>query len=161
LTETRVIPALVVGAAAFAGVLIAGDDPFVGTWKLNPAKSTYFPGPAPQGPPGMFKYELNPGGGLRVTVIGFTPEGKADDHVRVETYDGTPHPVVGDRGADAIAARRPTPYVIEGENSKLGKPPLYFFRAVSADGQTLTVTFDSMNPNGERTAHNVRVYDKQ
>src|SRR3954464_13885859 len=32
-----------------AAPLVATDNPFLGTWKLNTAKSHYSPGPAPEG----------------------------------------------------------------------------------------------------------------
>ncbi len=41
---------MVLSAAVLAGALsaTAQSDPFVGTWRLNVAKSTYSPGPAPK-----------------------------------------------------------------------------------------------------------------
>ena len=35
-------------AMAAEGLVIAQSDPFVGTWKLNLAKSKFNPGPAPK-----------------------------------------------------------------------------------------------------------------
>jgi hypothetical protein len=32
----------------FTGTLVASDNLFLGTWKLNTAKSKYSPGPAPK-----------------------------------------------------------------------------------------------------------------
>ena len=41
----------ILSAAVLAAILVANaqsKDPFVGTWKLNPAKSKYSPGPTPK-----------------------------------------------------------------------------------------------------------------
>ncbi len=39
---------VVVLAVLVPGVLLAQSNPSIGTWKLNTAKSTFSPGPAPQ-----------------------------------------------------------------------------------------------------------------
>jgi hypothetical protein len=43
-----VILNVVVLALLVPGLLRAQSNPFIGTWKLNTAKSKYSPGPAPQ-----------------------------------------------------------------------------------------------------------------
>jgi hypothetical protein len=56
----------VAAASVFAGAMLAqAADPQVGTWKLNVAKSTYSPGPAPKS--GTSKIEAA-GAGTKVVV---------------------------------------------------------------------------------------------
>jgi hypothetical protein len=51
--------------------LAAADDPFVGTWKLNVAKSKFSPGPAPQ------SQTVTIGADNKVEVSGTDSEGQA------------------------------------------------------------------------------------
>ena len=48
--QRRQFAGVILGAIALAAVPVAAQapDPIVGTWKLDPAKSTYKPGPAPK-----------------------------------------------------------------------------------------------------------------
>lgn len=134
-------------------VLLAADDPFVGSWKLNISKSTYNSGPPPK-IPDVFIYEASPNGGLKVTVTGAAP------HDRIETYDGKPHPVVSDPGADAVAVKRISPYVIQGENWKKGQIVTHLTRTVSKDRQTMTVKVKKTDAQG-KVVEDTRVYEKQ
>ena len=54
--------------------LWAQNDPLIGTWKMNVAKSKYSPGPAPKS--GTTKISAVPGG-IRLVTNGVNDKGKA------------------------------------------------------------------------------------
>jgi hypothetical protein len=145
-----------------AAALQAADDPFLGLWKINLAKSKY------QSPPPItntFKYEPAPNappnsGWLKVTVTQVDGQGQPNSHDRIETYDGKRHPVVNDPGAEEVLVTRVDPHTIQGSNWKKGKIVVRFTRVVAQDGNTLTTTVDGVNAQGKRY-RDVRVFDKQ
>ena len=76
---------LVLVLLAFAGALIAAD-PFVGTWKLNAARSTYKTGMPPKEQTVTFSEE---GSDLDVVVKGTSSDGQTiSTHFTVPTAGG-------------------------------------------------------------------------
>ena len=66
---------LLVGAAVAAPAFAQSkDDPAIGSWKLNVAKSKFTPGPPIQGD--TRSYEVNDDGWLIVTTETIQPDGK-------------------------------------------------------------------------------------
>ncbi len=110
----QVFAALVIVLAA-GSVLLAQSNPFVGTWKLNVAKSKYDPGPPPQsqtrtwdasgmvmvngidaaGKPFSYGYTIK-GDGKEYPTMGAYPQHRGQDyrqenrcqHVRSQIYEG-------------------------------------------------------------------------
>src|SRR5215469_5647053 len=77
---------LVLVLLAFAGALIAAD-PFVGTWKLNAARSTYKTGMPPKEQTVTFSEE---GSDLDVVVKGTSSDGQTiSTHFTVPTAGGS------------------------------------------------------------------------
>ena len=126
----------------------------IGTWRLNVAKSKYSPGPPlraetrvyTKGPDGVkgvvsrvysdgrtekFEYMANFGKDLMVTGI--------------EEYDSVTLRKVDELTSDAVLSHAGTVYGVAR-------------RAISADGKTMTITFDRKST--ETPVHNVAVYDK-
>ncbi len=140
-------------------VLLAADDPFVGIWKLNIAKSHYNPGPLPKSSSNT--YEPVPGGGLKLTVTTVTADGKLSTIERVEHYDGKPHPVQQERsGADAVATKRIDRNTIEVVNYRNGKILSSLTRRISKDGKTMTSEAKGTSPQGQ-PFEEFRFFDKQ
>ena len=75
----------------------------IGKWKLNLAKSTYSPGPAPKG--GSLNFE-GEGQNLKDTSEGIDAEGRPTRAVFIHIYDGKPHPTTGLPGIDSSAYTR-------------------------------------------------------
>ena len=155
---------LVIGAMCLVAGLWMTDttllaaDSFVGTWKLNLAKSKYKPGPGPKSL--TVKYEAN-GDGIKATSEGVNPEGQPIATQYAASYDGQETPVTG-TGApyDMIALKRIDASTVELTTKKDGKVVSKGKRVVSKDGKVMTVTTTGTNAKGEPT-NNVMVYDKQ
>ena len=78
---------------ACAAIAIAADNPFVGTWKLNLAKSKYASGPAPKGETWKIEAQDN---GQKDTFDGIDANGKPYHVQASPKYDGKDYPVAGD-----------------------------------------------------------------
>ena len=137
---------------------VSAADPFVGTWKLNLAKSKYSPGPPPKNL--TITYAAN-GDGIKSTTEGVNSEGKPVATTYAATYDGKDTPVTG-TGApyDTIALKRIDSNTVELTTKKDGKVVSKGKRVVSKDGKVMTMTSKGTNAKGEPT-NNVAVYDKQ
>jgi hypothetical protein len=150
-----------VGGAAIVMLLAAGSsaqssDPLLGAWKLNLAKSTYDPGPAPKA--ATLKYEAV-GQGMKVTVDGATAAG-AMHWEYSGNLDGKDNAVTGNPDVDVIALKRVGPLTTEATMKKGGKVTTINTRVVSADGKTLTITAKGTDAQG-KPVHNVQVFEKQ
>jgi hypothetical protein len=145
-------------AAVFAGTVLAqAADPQVGTWKLNVAKSTYSPGPAPVS--GTSKIEAA-GAGTKVVVDQAFADGTKRHWEFTANYDGKDSPVTGNNpDADTVARTHVNANTVQMVSKKGGKVTTTQTSAVSADGKTRTVTTKGVNAAG-KTVNNVAVYEK-
>src|SRR5262249_4762897 len=91
---------------------------FAGTWKLNPAKSTYSPGPAPKSQ--VAKIEAVDGG-MKVVSDRVESDGKTTHFEWTAKFDGKDYPVKGDPGRDAVSVKRMGDDTLEITNKKEGK----------------------------------------
>src|SRR6516225_7227939 len=97
------VMSIVVLSAVAAGPLIAQTNPFLGTWKLNAAKSKFEPGPAPKS---LTRTIVADGGGAKYPIEGVTADGKPISYSFSTKYDNKDTPVSGSAmpgGADSIA----------------------------------------------------------
>jgi hypothetical protein len=145
--------------AALAGAVLAqAADPQVGTWKLNLAKSTFSPGPAPKS--GTTRIEAA-GAGTTLTVDQALVNGTMRHWAVTANYDGKDCLVAGNNpDADMIARTRINENTVETVAKKAGKITTTQISVVSADGKTRTVTTKGVNAAGQ-TVNNVSVYDRQ
>jgi hypothetical protein len=149
---------IVVLATLLSGVLLAQGDPFVGTWKLNTAKSIYSPGPGPRSLTRTFEAQ---GNGVKASTEGTAADGSHIAYSYTENYDGKDNPISGTGApADTIALKRINPNTIEVTEKKAGKVLVTRRIVVSKDGKVLTATGKGTNANGQ-SASNVTVWDKQ
>ncbi len=149
---------------AFIGVLAFGvaavaqaPEPIVGTWKLDVAKSTYEPGPAPKSATVVVEAA---GKGFKVAVDAVGADGAAIKWGFTNLEDGKDFPITGNAAYDTGMTIRTSPR--EGTNTykKAGKVLVTAKTSVSADGKTLTVTSTGTDPKGQ-TMNNVAVYTRQ
>jgi hypothetical protein len=132
-------------------------DPFVGTWKLNLAKSTYSPGPAPKSTTTVYEAA---GKGLKVTVKTEPASGPAQEWSFTSDLDGKDVPLTGNNpNADTIAVKRIDANTLELVAKKGGKVTTTQKNVVSADGKTRTVTTTGTDAKGQKV-NNVAVYEK-
>ena len=135
------------------------SDPWMGTWKVNLARSTYKPGPTPT-VAGTIKMEPV-AGGFKTTIDATNPQGQPTHTETVGKFDGKDNPVTGAQTPNTTAAYKRIngqTFVVTGEVD--GKPTVTTRVAVSADGKTLTATQTGKNAQGENV-NNVIVAEKQ
>ena len=135
----------------------APNDPLIGTWKLNLAKSKYDPGPAPQSQ--ITKYEPYGKDGVKRTIDGVNARGEKDQREENYSFDGKEHPV-NNPEADAGVNRRMDAYTTERILTKGGRLINALRRVVSKDGKTLTITEEGTDDQGKPFSE-VTIYDKQ
>jgi hypothetical protein len=98
-------------------------EPWLGTWKVDLAKSTYSPGPKPPGP-GSVRIE-RAGGSTKTTIEGTDPQGQPIRTETVWAFDGKDHPVKGGPAANMTAAyKRVDDRTFEVATKMDGKPAL-------------------------------------
>jgi len=147
-----VLFALIVSTAARAA-----DDPLVGTWKLNLAKSKYTGVDAPKSQ--VYKYEANGPDGVKFTNDSVNADGTKVHAEYAVKVDGKEVPVKGDPLRDMTTNKRVDANTTSGTSTLKGKPASSFTRVVSKDGKTLTVTAKGTQ-NG-KPYDQVAVYDRQ
>ncbi len=152
------IKVIVLTLAVFlAGVVVcSADDPNMGTWKLNEAKSKFSPG---AGKNHTVVYEAA-GDMVKITVDGTDSAGNPTHNEWTGKFDGKYYAVTGDPISDMRRYRRINSRTLALTAKKGGKVVLTGRIVVSADGRSRTVTTrgtDSMGKPVRVTA----VYDKQ
>ena len=149
--------------AVLVGLLVGGvvaqtPDPHIGSWKLNPAKSKYDPGPAPKS--GTTKWEMV-AAGIKVTAEDVQADGTTRHWETTTNYDGKDYPVTGNSpNGDTVARTRVDARTIQSVSKKGGKVTVTQTSVVAPDGKTRTVTTTGVNAAGQKV-HNVAVYEKQ
>ncbi len=135
----------------------AADDPLMGTWKLNVAKSHYDPGPPPKS---LIRIHEPSGKGIKVTSNAVAQDGKPVHFEFTANFDGKYYPVTGNGNRDEMTLKRIDAYTVETTNRNQGKETTRSRWVISKNGKTFTNTIEGVFPDG-RTVHNVHVYDKQ
>jgi ABC-type xylose transport system substrate-binding protein len=145
-----------VGLFAIGTAVKAVDDPNSGTWKMNPAKSKYDPGPAPTSSTTTIESNKN-----KYKVDGRTVNADGTEtHISFAAKtDGMDYPISGAPNADMISVKRVDANTIETTWKKDGKTVMKTHALVSSDGKTRTVTFDGVDPQGHNV-HSVVVFEK-
>jgi hypothetical protein len=133
----------------------SGDDPVLGVWKLNVAKSKFLSNPAPKSQ--TRTYETHPQG-IKATIKTTYADGKTATIQYIATYDSVEYPVTGSLQFDAIAMKKIDDFTAEASLFHAGKEIASARRVISEDGKTMTVTFRTNVSGGEVT--NVSVFEK-
>ena len=142
-------------SAATASFCFAGDDAFMGTWKLNESKSTI-----PEGmPKNTTVVYAQSGDEVTITVDGIDG-GKAVHHVWTGKMDGKDYPAKGSDMHDTRAYTKVDANTITYTVKKGGKNVGTGKVVIAADGKTRTVTETDTGKDGKQ-ATTTAVYDKQ
>ena len=147
---------LIFVALAAASTLLAAD-PFLGTWKMNPAKSKYSPGPAPKSATMAYTQDGD-------WIVGKSDttgaDGKATTATNRYKRDGKPYPyqsATGDSGTITVKA-------IDANTAQAtvnaGKSTLTLRTVISSDGKSFTRTTKGTDADG-RKVDNMAVYEKR
>jgi hypothetical protein len=138
------------------GTTVRADDANSGTWKIDPAKSKYDPGPAPKSTTTTIEADEN-----KYKVDSHTVNADGTDlHISFDAKtDGKDYPISGTPSADTVSVKRVNAKTIETTWKKDGKVVMKTRGVLSNDGKTRTVTFDGTDAQGHKI-HNVVVYEK-
>ena len=139
---------------AAASVMLAQESPFVGTWKLNVAKSKFNPGPAPAS--GTRTWDAS---GM-VMVNGVNAAGKATSYGYTIKDDGKEYATMGaiPNTADKISAKKVDANTYEAIFTKAGKQVETTSFKLSNGGKTLTIHAKGTSPAGP--FDNLQVWEK-
>jgi len=148
LTVVLCLLALTVGYAA--------ENPNIGTWKLNEAKSTI---PAGVGKNTTVVY-APAGDMIKVTVDGVDASGKPVHSEWTGKFDGKPYPVTGMTTVDARAVTAKGDRTLEIENMLGGKSVGKAKIELAKDGKSRTLETDGTSSDGKKYKAKF-VYDKQ
>ena len=136
------------------------DDPSIGTWKLNVAKSKFTPGPPIKADTRSYEWK---DGWLIVTTETTQPSGEKTGVRFAAKFDGKEYPQIG-RFAPTVALisyqpvdKRTLKYTVR---DTAGKVTSTNTRTVSADGKTMTIEQKSTDANG-RPVLNVELFERQ
>ena len=159
------------------GAQAAGPSPLVGTWKLNVARSTYSPGPAPQANHyDLRQYAPLEGGWMRFISTSVNAMGEPTFTITVFRVDGQQYPVEGERNAVhnlatltalmttgrptnvARSYRRIDSRTIESTTYTDGVPAVTI-RTIAPDGRSYTDAVGGTDPQG-RAINNVLVFER-
>ena len=105
-------------AVFFAGVVVcSADNPHMGTWKLNEAKSKHGPG-APK--KNTVVYEAA-GDSVKVTIGGTDRDGNSTHNEWTGKFDGKDYPVTGDPNEDTRSLTKIDDHTLGFNVKKSGK----------------------------------------
>jgi len=141
----------------FVGLTIcSAQNPSLGTWKLNEAKSK-IPAGSPKN--STVTYEAA-GDSIKGTIDGVDGQGKPTHTEWKGKFDGKDYPVTGDPTSDTRAIKQIDDHHYQLTVKKAGKVTLTGKAVIAADGKSRTVTVSGMDSMGMKTEA-VSVYDKQ
>jgi len=139
-----------------AAAVCLASNPFIGTWKLNEAKSKISPG-SPKNT--TVVYEVA-GDQIKITVDGVDGEGKPTHNEWTGKFDGKDYPVTGDPTSDSRSVKTIDDHTLELTVKKEGKVTVSGKNVVSADGKTRTINTSGSDSKGKKVK-NTSVFDKQ
>lgn len=147
----------VCGVTLISASLALASENWIGTWKVNLAKSKYSPGPAPKS--AVLKFESTPAG-IKLTTDIVDGEGKALQGGFTSKFDGKEVALTGNPNADTGSPKKLDDNSYENPWKKAGKATITAKAVVSADGKTLTVTQTGTDAKGQ-AVNITAVFDKQ
>ena len=145
----------------FVNVLIAAENPFIGTWKMLPDKSTFVTGQELKEMTVVFTAE---GDKIRRTASGTYVNGEPLDEGGSQggilPWDGKPH-IVHETGPNVVVSCTPVKDRSSEATMKIdGKLVRRAVAKVSANGQTLSESRDNYDSQGKKSK-TVVIFEKQ
>jgi hypothetical protein len=147
----------VLALGVFASGLPAQSSPFVGTWKLNIAKSKFISGAPPKEQTSTIQ---TVGDQDQVTVSGTVADGSPISAKYEVPEKGGAGKVLAGGAFDAVSGKRIDANTYETSLMKGGKEMLHIHSAVSKDGKTMTNTTKGTDDQGKPISR-VAVWEKQ
>jgi hypothetical protein len=152
--------ALVVLCLGLPSLMLAEDNPAVGTWKLNLEKSKYPEGTAPKS---MTRTVAVDGDNVKYSYEGTDAKGSDVKYGFSLKYDGKDYDFTGSGtpyGADHIAIKRLNSHQWKATLKKGDKVVGTTTSTVSHDGKTTTLNGSGTGPDGKMIKV-TQVFDKQ
>jgi hypothetical protein len=152
----------VLGLSASPRVGLAQSNQWIGTWKLNLAKSTFGSGAPPISQTSTVEAV---GRGLKISNDGVDAKGNPAKNVVQLFNDGQSHPVTGAESVlatltyDAISDKEVNNSTWWDIRTKAGKVVQVVVNEMAPDGKTWTLKIMGVTPNGP--VYTVLVRDKQ
>ena len=144
-------------AMLFVGLTMCfAENPHLGTWKLNEAKSKVSPGTQKNL---TVSYETV-GDNIKATLDGVDGKGKPTHNEWTGKFDGKDYPVTGDPSSDSRAFKSVDAHTWDLTVKKGGKVTMTGKVVMAADGKTRTVTISGTTAAGKKI-ESTAVYDKQ
>jgi hypothetical protein len=147
---------LILALCFFATAVCFADDPQMGIWKLNEAKSKFAPG-MPKNHTVVYE---TAGDNVKITVDGIDKDGKSTHNEWTGKFDGKDYPVTGDPTSDMRSYQKVGDRVLKMTIKKDGKVTVTGRIIVSADGKSRVVSASEAGGKGKGST-NRAVYDKQ
>jgi len=144
-------------ALVFSSSVALAAENWLGTWKLNVAKSKFSPGPAPKSRTLKFESTAD---GIQQSADTVTSDGSPVHSGYLSKFDGVDVPWTGNADADMASARKINDNSYTNTWKKNGKTTIEVKAVVSKDGKTLTGFQTGVNAKGQKVK-NVEVYDRQ
>ena len=140
-------------------VAVAADavDPIVGTWKLNPGKSTFKSGAAITSQTRTYSQS---GDEITLDMKTVGADGKEVSSHTSYHFDGKSYPVTGSPDYDTLVGKKLNSHMAQFTLKKGDKVIGRTTRTVSKDGKKLTATSHETLANGDKS-DNILVFDKQ
>lgn len=128
------------------------DKSYMGTWKLNVAKSKYQPGPAPKESTRI--HEDRGSGFVLVITDTVNAQGQKTHGAYVYKPDGKEYPQAGlnQTTVQTIALIAVDPYTVTFTTKNDGKTTGTGKRVVAKDGKTMTIETKGTNAQGQPTS---------
>ena len=146
---------LTVGAVVAAVAVSASDEAFMGTWKLNEAKSKIA-----EGAPKVMTVVYEPAGDhVKITVDSTAADGSSLHEVWIGMFDGKGYNVKGNL-SDLRSYAKVDARTLRFTAKKDDKLIISGTIKLSADGKSRTVTRTDIDANGKKVT-STNFYDKQ
>lgn len=134
----------------------AGNDVFLGTWKLNEAKSKIASGL----PKNSTVVNTVDGDNVKVAIDGTDANGQPFHSDWTGKFDGKEYALTGDSANDMRSYKVVNDHTLLVISKKGGKETYSARIVVAADGKSRTVTVSGTNASGTKIT-STQVYDKQ
>lgn len=144
------------GTMLAAGVSKTSNDPLIGKWVLNSAKSTFRPGPVPD--QRIMTFEAIPNG-FKNSMITTSAFGGDTDVVYTAKFDGRDYPMDPITPLDTVSLKRIDADTVERIGKAQHKEVETTTLKVSPDGKTLTMTVKGSDRGNPYSS--VQVYNRE
>ena len=147
---------VVVAALAWSAGLIAQNEPFLGVWELNLAKSSITRGAPPRSETIVNTAEA---GGFR-SLLAVVNEKSTSVEIHHYNFDGAFHQTEGSDPRE-LSFKRADRMTIEQDTRRNGQVTVHRHVELSKDGKTLTAVASGVTGGGQKYENDTRVYEKR